>query len=457
MMSQLATLICLLFILYLLWIDRKSTRKVSGAVWIPLAWMFFAGSRYASQWLNLESSSAPTVEQLYVEGSPLDRNVFLLLILGGVWVLKRRRIDWSGLFARNAWICLFFLFAALSVLWADDPFVSFKRWIKGVGNMVMVLIILTEPRPIEALGLVLRRLGYLLIPLSVLFIKFYPDLGRSYHMGNAMYTGVAFQKNSLGQLCLVVGIYFFWEFLFGRGRAETSGKQLHYSIYLIMLAMTAWLLYMAQSATAIACMAMIAGFFLACRIPVLARRPKRLVGFGMVFLFLAGFLEFAFDIKDSLIRILGRRPDLTDRTPVWELVLGKADSPLIGAGYESFWSGERLLKIWASMGTGSGGIIQAHNGYIEVYLSLGIIGLVLLLSSIGSGLVRSLRCLETEFAYGVLRISFILFVVVSNYTEASFKPVNNLFVLLLFGMIELPRSRLVKRFNGKGGVIIHGG
>ncbi len=42
-------------------------------------------------------------------------------------------------------IGLFFLYAALSMAWSDYPFVTLKHWIKGIGDVMMVLIVLTEP------------------------------------------------------------------------------------------------------------------------------------------------------------------------------------------------------------------------------------------------------------------------------------------------------------------------
>ena len=44
----------------------------------------------------------------------------------------------------------------------------------------MVLVLLTERHPYEAIGITLRRLSFLLLPASVLFVRYYPDLGRGY-------------------------------------------------------------------------------------------------------------------------------------------------------------------------------------------------------------------------------------------------------------------------------------
>src|SRR4051812_3288885 len=141
--------------------------------------MFLAGSRWVSSWFRL-SGPLSSVDA-YAEGSPVDRAVFFALIIWGVIVLARRSLNWSGLMRRNIWIVLYLSFCLASVVWTDEPFILVKRWIKDLGNPIMALIILTETRPYVAVGTTLRRLAFLLLPLSVMFIRYYPDLGRSYH------------------------------------------------------------------------------------------------------------------------------------------------------------------------------------------------------------------------------------------------------------------------------------
>jgi len=45
---------------------------------------------------------------------------------------------------KNAPLVVFFLYCAASVFWSDFPIVAFKRWTKVLGNVVMVLVVLTE-------------------------------------------------------------------------------------------------------------------------------------------------------------------------------------------------------------------------------------------------------------------------------------------------------------------------
>jgi O-antigen ligase len=49
---------------------------------------------------------------------------------------------------------------------------------------------------------------------------------------------------------------------------------------------------------------------------------------------------------------------------------------VFGVGYESFWLGSRLQKIWDTIHGLR--LNESHNGYIEVVITLGWIGTVLL-------------------------------------------------------------------------------
>ena len=124
-----------------------------------------------------------------------------------------RSFDWSTFFARNLPLLVFISFALLSVVWSDFPLITFKRWFRDLGAYLMILVVLSDPRPLEAIRTVLRRLGYLLVPLSILLIKYYSDIGRHYSIwtGGTEFVGAATSKNTLGLLCLISGLFFFWD------------------------------------------------------------------------------------------------------------------------------------------------------------------------------------------------------------------------------------------------------
>ena len=423
-----ALLLCIFLIVILFRLDTKRQPHVSGALWIPLVWMLIIGSRFISQWFGVEPTL--TSPDVLLEGSPLDRAIFLALITAGIFVLLRRRINWAELLRKNKLLILFLLYCGGSILWSDYPFVSIKRWIKMLGNVVMVLVILTDYDPLEAAKTVLRRVGFILVPLSVVLIKYYPDLGRGYNQWTwkQYYCGVSLEKNGLGALSWITGIYFFWSLLalWGKKTYPLSKEILVHVIFLIMIV---WLLTMSNSATSLITFIAGVSLLLAFRLQIVRANIGHI---GILFLIIAAvvlFLELSTDFSEVVLAAVERDDTLTDRIPLWNALLDMSVNPLVGAGYESFWLGERIARVWDTWK----GLNQAHNGYLETYLNLGIVGLFLLVGVIGSFYVKSKNELISNFEWGSFRMAFLLAALLSNITEATFHGIN--LVLLIFFLI----------------------
>src|SRR5580704_1144595 len=227
-MSQIATLIFIVAIAGLFYLCRDPEAKTSKALWLSVVWLWIAGSRPISQWQTLGAASS--ADQL-LDGSPLDRNVFVLLLALGIVVLFLRGAAVLNLLRVNAPLVLFLLYCAASVFWSDYPDVAAKRWIKSLGDYVMIMIILTDADRIVAIKRVLVRVSFLLLPVSILLIKYYPALGRTYDTqwdGTVFYTGVATNKNMLGMTCLIFGLGLVWLFLQEFRGAKKRGKLLAY-------------------------------------------------------------------------------------------------------------------------------------------------------------------------------------------------------------------------------------
>jgi O-antigen ligase len=430
-MPSVATAVCLLFIVYLLWTDLRRPDSPSTALWVPVAWMFLAGSRYVSSWLNIRPSFQSAND--YAEGSPVDAAVFFALIAAGIVILARRKIDWPRLLLNNKWIVLYLLYCLASMAWSDEPILLMKRWVKDLGNPIMALVILTERRPYEAVGAVLRRLAFLLLPLSVLFIKYYPELGRDYKAdGSPMFTGVGHQKNDLGLMCLVGGIYVFWELLRRRDNTSPAFIQEHKIIAAVVIGMLSWLLHMADSQTSFVCLVAAVLLLLLGRI---AKRPATIFG---VLLCAVVAWPLLLNLQELALSFMGRDPTLTNRTAIWQTLETFAVNPFVGVGYMSFWTGARFEEVTGLLGAA---LNQAHNGYLEQYLNLGYIGVAFIVVIVLSGLLRVRSHLTDDPAAGILRLCFIITAVLFNYTEASFYGINNMWMLLLLGCLEVPRQR----------------
>src|SRR5262249_15625972 len=129
---------------------------------------------------------------------------------------------------------------------------------------------------------------------------------------------------------------------------------------------------------------------------------------------------------------------LTDRTHIWSVLLGMDTNPLFGTGYESFWLGSRLDVVFQKAGEH---INEAHNGYLEVYLNLGAIGLLLLVAFLITAYVNICKQdVSSRTNFASLTLALWAVAVMYNITEASFKH-GLMWLSLLLGAISLaPRE-----------------
>jgi exopolysaccharide production protein ExoQ len=425
-----SALICVLFLLER---DRKS--RVSWAMWIPVIWLTIAASRSVSQWLG--GVVRETQDQV-VEGNLLDALIFLGLTVAGLMVLIGRRRQVRALLRANAPLLTFLGYCALSVMWSDYPLSSFKRWFKAVGDLIMILIVVTDPEPTAAIKRFLSRPGFLLVPLSILFIKDFPSLGRGYSAwtGEAYNNGVATQKNGLGYICLIFGLASFWcliEALRKRGRARTNKPII---ANLMLLALALWLFQMAHSATSFSCFLIGAGFITVTTLFRKFRQPvtaQLLVGF-VLFVVVYGMI---LNPAAGLTEAVGRDATLTGRTSIWHRALALVTNPLFGTGYESFWTGTRLLRMsdnaWERPG-------QAHNGYLDVYLNLGWVGVGLLGFAMFTGLRSFAKTLRWDQGMDRLKLGFFVIAAIYNLTEHAFRELHPVWIVFLLAIIVVPKS-----------------
>jgi O-antigen ligase len=432
MPAHLALLISLALLALLYRIDPGKSPAVSRIAWLPFLWVFFISSRFPSQWLMRE---IPEDYDVSVSGSPLDRSILFGLILAGLFVLYFRRIDLKRIYRRNPWLFFFFIFAAMSILWADYPVVALKRFVKVLGTFIMVLVFVTEKNTDEAFKTVIRRNAYALIPLSIIFIKYLPVYGRSYSIfgGAVTYHGVAINKNALGILCMVSGIFFIWMLSRDREGEDYSKSRLEIPLYTGLLLMTFYLMSKIDSVTSLICFFMGMVTVVALRIPKFRRETGKFGAYLVVAIVIVLALNVILDLDQVIISGLGRDMTLTGRTDLWAKLLTVDINPVFGTGFEGFWFGERLEYIqedywWIPN--------QAHNGYLEMYLNQGLIGLFLLLGVIFSGYGKLKAGLITRYDISRLKMGFLVTILLYNFTEATFKGINLIYFIFFYSVLD---------------------
>jgi exopolysaccharide production protein ExoQ len=434
MPANLALVLTFALIFFLYWRDSREKTAVSRAIWIPTLWFLIIGSRFVSQWLAL--LGLPVGASSLEDGSPIDAVIFFGMIIAGVYVLKQRSVNLSVFVRNNRWLTVFLLYCLLAILWSDFPFVASKRWIKILGHPIMALVVLTDADPKQALRALMKRSAYVLVLISILFIKYFPQYGRGFDEWTGLGTncGIATNKNELGYGCMIFVLFFFWNLLQALQIKNRKARRDELILSLLFLALLFWLLKLSSSATSLGCA--VIGM---TTIWLLGRRfiNKRFIGVYVVVAILAfATAEPIFGIYSEALSIMGRDPTLTDRTEVWHDALELQPDPILGAGFESFWLGKRLDKLWEKWWWRPN---QAHNGYIETYLNLGWVGVVLLAGMIIGTFGKISRALLTNFEFARFRLGFLFVILAYNFTEATFKGVHLVWTVFYIIAIDYPR------------------
>jgi len=303
----------------------------------------------------------------------------------------------------------------------------------------MIAVVWTDPYPLVAMSRLLNRTAYTLIPLSILFCRYYP-FGRSYGLwtGQLSYTGVSEDKNGLAQLCLVCGLASIWQLctLLARGQTTVHRKR-HIAVQVAILAMVVYLFTLADSATSRSCMVLATVLMLALRFRVFGR-TQVLVHILVLFLVAVPVCVAILGVNPGALQAMGRDATLTDRTLIWSWVVKLVPNQWVGAGYASFWLGHRLNLIVENV-THTWVPNQAHNGYLDIYANLGWLGVGLLGIVIYCGYTRILR-LRQRHPAADLMLAYFMIGVISNISEASF--FRNMFPIWLVFMLAITIPRV---------------
>jgi exopolysaccharide production protein ExoQ len=432
-----AMIVCMTGITGLFYLDRNKFLRTSKALWLPIIWLWIVGSRPASAWLSiwfgfhfgLPGRSA----QEQIEGSPVDALIFAILLAAGIVVLSRRSTQTKSLLKANLPILIFFAFCLVSILWSPFPGVSFKRWIKAIGDLVMALIVVTEPDPIAALRRLFSRIGFILLPFSILLIK-YSDLGRGYTPdGDPMNTGVTTNKNTLGLITYVVSVGAVWSFLqvLRAKRQPGYARQLIANAALVAFGVT--VLAMAHSATSIACFGLGTALILLTGMSSIRKSPGAVHALVFTILFVGGIMML-FGGEGAAVHALGRKTNFTGRADIWKAVIPACPNPVIGAGFEGFWIGPAVNEVYRKLSVYMH-VNEAHDGYIEIYLNLGCVGLCLIAWILISGYRSAAATFRYNAEIGRLMLAYVATSAIYSVTEAGFRMLTPSWIFLLLALV----------------------
>ncbi|HJP61407.1 MAG TPA: O-antigen ligase family protein [Gemmatimonadaceae bacterium] len=235
--------------------------------------------------------------------------------------------------------------------------------------------------------------------------------------------GAFIHKNGLGK-AMALGVLVFWH------AAADAAPRWRIIQYAWMIACGA-LLILARSAGAL--IDVLLTFAVISLLPLL--RSRRISGWFVGAVVLLGFMvvvSFAAVYWSSLLKVLGKDPTLNGRTVLWALLLSKISlHPALGYGYDAFWHSSRAFyaDIWGIVGWMPP---HAHNGFLNVALDLGYVGVAMLIAVILRSLGKCFALLRADAPIALIQwpLVYMSYMVVSNLMEVSFLTYANAYWIL---------------------------
>jgi O-antigen ligase len=396
---------------------------------IDIAFSLFALATYEGAFFPL---FRPTVEEgLVITGSdPVAQMANGLVLLGVAFMFVTRKgllrffFTYGRLFIVTAGV------AFISAIWSLDPILSFRRGVSllncfGFGFYVFMTF---GPR-----GFIRLSAWSLLLATFASFVALAAVGARTYDhgIGGAVGAVVAFhgvfsQKNELS-IYMLLGLCS-WFYL---GILQPCRQEVDRKIWPIATLMMMGAMALSKGTTSILTLGLVVILAAWLRI----RNPRArlvllmsvLAGSGTI----VALLTFA---PDTTMNVIGKDPTLTGRIPLWiECLHAIAQRPILGYGYGAFWNPDSAwgqyiwqMTTWVAP--------SAHNGFLQLLLDLGAVGLALYSIIFGKIIIGTLQALRRHTLAEAQWLALaLLALVVENFDEGTLAWPDALAIHIAFG------------------------
>jgi exopolysaccharide production protein ExoQ len=335
---------------------------------------------------------------------------------------------------------------SFSALWADDPVLSLKRAAQPILLMVAALGVAKHWQPRDVC-----RFAAFFTGTTVLVGFLVACASGSFLYGEAYRFSGTLHPNAQAVNCAVLALA---SIALCCDRHDV-GRFQWWWLLLAILGLVFLLVTRSRTTTVSVALALMAFFFIGASWPrkiVIASIPAM----GAV---LCAILLLAPDSSGDGLLLdavrMGRGDEdlssLTGRIPIWQAVVSDiGNHPLLGYGYGSFWTAQR---VWEYSFIRHWEFNHAHSAYFETLLNVGIVGLLLGLFLVvwtgWSAVARyaATRDVGDRFIASIIVLALVNGLVDSNFVIVGFAP---LIVMLCVSMIALhgrvePAAELVLR------------
>ena len=235
------------------------------------------------------------------------------------------------------------------------------------------------------------------------------------------------------------GLIVIWQLLdlgSKRPRDFLKAPALQWSITMVM---GVWLLRQCDSKTSIICLIIGGALLISTKIRFFENKRPAIVWICLVAVPMFFLLDNVLHISEPLLTFLGRNATLSNRTEIWEAVKSRTVDPLFGCGYLNFWDIVGTLELEQ----GDVDLKTAHNGYLEIFLDGGYVGiffLVIMLANVG---INQAKSFIRHSPAGAIGLAFFCMTLLNNVSESLFarrSPLWSAFLMVAVGYLLLARG-----------------
>lgn len=323
-----------------------------------------------------------------------------------------KKTIWTIVQEKFLWIYIGIII--VSFTWSADVGNSIYSILKLLGTLLIGISFAVRYHPKEQLKILGWAFGIAIL-LSFFYGLVLPDRGIMSGTGHldGAWRGIYIQKNVLGRTMIMSATVFLLLSM------ESSQYRWLYCSFLIL---SFALIILSTSKGAL--VTMLTLFILFPLYRSLRWSYSWIIPFfSIVILSASSCIILLVSQLNIIFAVLGRDATLTGRTPLWGKVLAKIwERPWLGYGYGGFWTGwdGESADIWL---TETWEPPHAHNGILDVWLALGLIGLVISAITFFSIFIRSIACLRsTKSPYGLWPLCYLTLLFLANVTESNMNP-----------------------------------
>jgi len=346
-----------------------------------------------------------------ISGSNIvNQIVYTSLFLMSFVILLSKRKELFKIITEEKFLTIFLLWCTASIYWSDYSFTSFKRLFQIYCVITVASAFLLYWKSEEDMLRTIKLVLYPYLFISIVSVFIIPGAkDPSFHTWRALTP----HKNVLGQVGVICTVL---SYMILKIEKKLSAK----SVAVIMFIISVLLTLGSLSSTSIILLFLIGTFyalfysdelFSPLGIGRTVSTLTVIVVVGLVTLIILTQPDMLAVFTD----IFGKDTSFSGRTDLWTYMMSEISKhPIIGAGYQGFWVVDNnallaLYKIFVWLPN------QSHNGYIDIWNDLGIIGLILFVILIINYFVNLLKLNKTHTWKAFIFISLI-----SNWQEATF-------------------------------------